>query len=236
MAMRSIHTMNNLIKEFDKLFQLNRLRQTGKYLIISLLCVLCYNEGYSQEKTKTTPPNSSKYSIDQAFWIESSKNKTLRENGGKGFLCPYKFPDAQDAIGLFRDYSTSINSVYTIVDINNSLNKRQQLKGAVKFSGSDIAHVKDTLIIATHYSKTKEALFIDNGIVPDHANVVKIYESSSQFEPFHIDIPKRVHDDSLRYLVIQLIMKSGSKDSFYYGQSSAVLEDIHFIETALKNN
>lgn len=208
-----------------------------KCLITHLVVLLCGNLVFSQNIRKV---NKLEHNIvlDDSVWIESNRNIEIRKHRGVGFFHPYNLPDADnDALALFRTYSTPINTGFAILEVSNTIKDLRTLKGRVKFSGSDIDQTQDTLIIATSYSKTKDSLLIANlnkGLVSDNADVVKISEPLAQFESFHINLSESNNNEERKYLIIQIIIKSGSDDNYYYGISNAVIDNLHFTNSPRK--
>ena len=207
-------------------------RKPLKWLIAPLVILLCGSFGLSQSIPRAKNLTY-EIVICDSVWVESNKNIEMRKHQGIGFFYPYNLPDAENsALALFRTYQTPINCGYNILEVDDNNKSVKRLMGKIKFSGSDIDQTKDTLIIATYYSKTKNALLLANlngGLVPIKANLVKISEPLAQFESFHIDLLQSINDEERKYLIIQLIIKSGSNDSFYYGNSNAVIDDFYFI-------
>ena len=203
------------------------------WLIASLVIVLGGNFGLSQtllEVDRLPIPLSSVDSV----WIESNRNIDIRKQGGVGFFYPYELPDAvNDALDLFRTYSTPLNTGFTIIEVDSSFKNLKKLSGRIKFSGSDIDQTQDTLLIATYYSKTKNQIVMANlneGLLPANAAVVKISDPLAQFEYFIINLPESDIKQERNYLIIQLLLKSGSDDNYYYGNSNAVIDNLHFID------
>ncbi|WP_394746735.1 hypothetical protein [Spongiimicrobium salis] len=165
-----------------------------------------------------------KYNYDLPVgWKEHQKNEASRQGDGSGFVYKYDLPDANgNALALHRTYSAETNTIITSFSIpENKENLR--LVGRYKFSGSDIDTAKDTLRIAVFSSK-KSIDDIPNTL-PKNATVLNIAEPEAQFEWFHLDI-NEIQKNNYVTIVIQLI--SGSDDSYYWGQSNAVLDDLKF--------
>jgi len=125
-----------------------------------------------------------------------------------------------------------MNTGFTIIEVDSSIKILKSLRGRIKFSGSDIAQTQDTLLIATHYSKTKNQTALANlnkGLIPENAAVVKISDPLAQFESFHMNLSEPDNNEDRKYMIIQLILKSGSDDNYYYGKSNAVIDNLHFM-------
>ena len=199
----------------------------AKWIIAFLIGILCGHLALSQS-----------VKMDQTLWIESDKNVKLRENDGVGFLYPYNLPDAHGkAIALFRSYETPINTGFSIVEIKTLDMMPKAVKGRIKFSGSDIERTTDTLFITAFYSNTKNASLISSlneGRIPTSAAVLIISEPLAQFEFYRLDLSQAIPKEEQKYLIVQLIIKSGSDDSYYYGNSNAVIDNLRLI--AAKNS
>ncbi|TXN36112.1 hypothetical protein FVB32_16270 [Flagellimonas hymeniacidonis] len=206
-------------------------------LIIPLTTLLYCNLGLSQNKLLAEHKLSTSDNANDITWIESHRNIELRKNKEIPFFYPYDFPDAKrDALALFRTYSTPLNNGFAIIRVASKGWAPRKLMGRAKFSGSDIDQTKDTLIIAAYYSKI-DSLSIANlnkGLIPDKADVIKLSEPLAQFEPFYIPLSEPIKAVEKKYLIIQLIIKSGSDDNYYYGTSNAVVDNIHFNEENTK--
>jgi len=207
-------------------------RKLFGWIIAPLVTLLCGSFGLSQSIPRESDPTQ-EIVIDDIVWMESNRNIEIRKHEGVGFFYPYNLPDAKNnALALFRTYRTPVNNGYAIIEVDDTNRNVEKLLGRIKFSGSDIDQAKDTLIIATYYSKTNDALLLSNlneGVVPDRANLVKISEPLAQFEYFRIPMQDCINEEERKFLIIQLILKSGSDDSFYYGNSNAAIDDLHYI-------
>ncbi len=214
-----------------------RLKKALQGLIIPLTTLLYCNSGLSQNKLLAEHKLSTSDNTNDITWIESHRNIELRKNKEIPFFYPYDFPDAKrNAWALFRTYRTPLNNGFAIIEVANKSGNLKTLKGRAKFSGSDIDRTKDTLIIAAYYSKI-DSLSIANlnkGLIPDKADVIKLSEPLAQFEPFYIPLSEPIKAVEKKYLIIQLIIKSGSDDNYYYGTSNAVVDNIHFNEENTK--
>lgn len=208
------------------------MKKVLKGLIATLIILLCGNLGLSQNRVPVVNKLSLSRITNDINWIESNRNIELRKNKEVPFFYPYDFPDANPgALALFRTYSTPVNTGFAIIEADEASRELNTLKGRAKFSGSDIDQTKDTLIIATYYSKTKDSLLIANlneGLIPEKADVIKISEPLAQFEPFYLPLSAPINVAEQKYLIIQLIIKSGSDDNYYYGTSNAVIDSLHF--------
>lgn len=210
------------------------MKKVLKRLIAPLVILLCGNLGLSQNIMTVENKLSLSSITNDIIWTESNRNIELRKNKEVPFFYPYDLPDANlGALALFRTYSTPLNNGFAIIEVDNANGNLKTLAGRAKFSGSDIDQTKDTLIIAAYYSKTKDSLLMANlnkGLIPNKADVLKISEPLAQFESFYIHLSKSINDEEQKYLIIQLILKSGSDDSYYYGESNAVVDDLNFVK------
>ena len=204
-------------------------RNPINWLIASVVILLGGNFGLSQGLKENKLPI--RLTSDDSVWIESNRNIEIRKDGGVGFFYPYNLPDADNgALALFRTYTTPINTGFTIIELDSSIENPKSLSGRIKFSGSDIDQTQDTLLIATYYSKTENQLVLANlneGLIPENADVVKISDPLAQFESFHMNLSEPNNEEDRKYLIIQLILKSGSDDNYYYGRSNAVIDNLH---------
>ncbi|WP_405207345.1 hypothetical protein [Aquimarina sp. LLG6339-5] len=157
-------------------------------------------------------------------WKEHQKNNALRQTDRQGFAYKYDVPDANgNALALYRAYYTQTNTILTSFLIpENQENLR--LVGRYKFSGSDIDAAKDTLRITVFSSKN----LVDDtpDALPENAAMLNMSTPEAQFEWFHLDI-NNIQKNNYVTIVIQLI--SGSDDSYYWGNSNAVLDDLKFV-------
>jgi hypothetical protein len=173
--------------------------------------------------------------LNNSMWVESNRNIEIRKHGGIGFFYPYNLPDAnREALALFRTNSIPINTGFAIIEIDDAIKNLKTLKGRIKFSGSDIDQTQDTLIITAFYSKAKDSLVLKNlhkGHISDAATMVKISKPLAQFESFQINLPESNTTKEQKYLIIQLLIKSGSDDDFYYGISNAIIDDFRLVST-----
>ncbi|WP_159092249.1 hypothetical protein [Aquimarina sp. Aq107] len=158
-------------------------------------------------------------------WKEHEKNNSRRQVDGQGFAYKYDVPDANgNALVLYREYYAQTNTIFTSFCIpENKENLR--LVGRYKFSGSDIDTAKDTLRITVFSSENS----IENTpeTLPEDVTALNISTPKAQFEWFHIDI-NNIQKNNYITIVIQLI--SGSDDSYYWGHSNAVLDDLKFVD------
>ncbi len=157
-------------------------------------------------------------------WKEHPKNEVSRLDDGHGFAYKYYLPDAnENALALHRTYDAQANSIITSFPIPQN-KKNLRLVGRYKFSGSDIDTAKDTLRIAVFSSESS----MDETpiILPEKATILNITKPEAQFEWFHLDI-NEIPKGNYLTIVIQII--SGSDDSYYWGQSNAVIDDLKFI-------
>jgi len=208
------------------------MKKTLKSLIVHSVILVYGNLGLSQNILPVEDKLLLSSITNDIIWTESNRNIELRKNKEVPFFYPYDFPDAnQGALALFRTYSTPLNNGFTIIEVDTTRGNRKTLAGRAKFSGSDIDQTKDTLIIAAYYSKTKDSLLIANlnrGLIPYDADVLKISEPLAQFEPFYVPLSAPVNVAEQKYFIVQLIIKSGSDDNYYYGTSNAVIDNLHF--------
>ncbi len=210
------------------------MKQKNKWFIRLLFAIsLSVNIGFSQHAQKKIKSEQA-IVLNDSVWIESTRNIEIRKHGGVGFLYPYKLPDAnKQGLALFRTNSTAINTGFTIIEVDDTNKHLKTLQGRIKFSGSDIEQTQDTLIIAAYYSTTKDVLVLANlhkGQVAENAAVMKIWKPLAQFESFQMNLPEATMK-AQKYLMIQLILKSGSDDNFYYGVSNAVIDDFRLVST-----
>lgn len=213
------------------------MKKIVKKLIAPFVALVYYNLALSQVMPKESELSLNIIS-DDFFWTESSKNVEYRKHGDIGFFYPYDLPDAHgEALALFRAYNTPINSGLSIIAIDNPNKSLKAIKDRAKFSGSDIDQTKDTLIIAAHYVKSTDSLLIANlnkGLIPDRAALLKLSEPLAQFGSFYLNLAAPINIAKEKYMVIQLIIKSGSDDNYYYGKSNAVIDHLHF--SSVTNN
>lgn len=95
-------------------------------------------------------------------------------------------------------------------------------------SGSDIDQTKDTLIIAvSKYKKQSKAEIerFDTGQIEKNDFYHVYTEPQTQFQGFDINLSNlKIRNDEC--LAIQFIIKSGSDESYYYGISDAVVDNL----------
>ncbi|MCM4173798.1 hypothetical protein DHD32_20190 [Arenibacter sp. TNZ] len=206
--------------------------------LIALMALLIF---VNRALAQSTKPNHTKSTIENNInnsisfikiidhWNESSKNEEYRKNDGLGFLYEYNLPDAQGiSYALFRTYKGNMNNGYIRLDISKFSNTLISLNGRYKFSGSDIDQAKDTLIIAiSKYNKesNSELKRFDDGQITENDFYEMYSDPQAQFQNFHINLNNLYIRDN-EFLAIQFIIKSGSDDSFYYGTSNAVIDNL----------
>ncbi|NER17294.1 hypothetical protein [Spongiivirga citrea] len=198
-------------------------------LIVFILCaslevtaqIKVPNGNFNQFETIST--NKHVYDVPKG-WKEHQKNDAWRQDNGRGFAYKYDLPDANgNALALHREYFVQTNAILTSFLIpENKENLR--LVGRYKFSGSDIDTAKDTLCITVFSSERPIKTVSDT--LPEKAVALNITTPKAQFEWFHLDVNKIQKNN---YLTIIIQLKSGSDDSYYWGQSNAVLDDLKFI-------
>ena len=163
-------------------------------------------------------------------WKEHPKNTKWRQRDGHGFAYKYQLPDANGtALALFRGSSlshvTERNTIYTYFKTNVD-GERTRLVGRYKFSGSDIEGAKDTLAISVLISKKPLDDWFED--FPKETKTIKLHVSQAKFDNFYLDVGA-IEKDSYVTIAIQLI--SGSDDSYYFGYSHAVLDDLKFVKS-----
>ncbi len=163
-------------------------------------------------------------------WKEHKKNTKWRQRDGHGFAYKYQLPDANGtALALFRGSSlshvTERNTIYTNFKINAD-GERTRLVGHYKFSGSDIEGAKDTLAISVLISKKPLDDWLED--FPKETKTIKLHVPQAKFNNFYLDVGA-IEKDSYVTIAVQLI--SGSDDSYYYGYSHAVLDDLRFVKS-----
>ena len=163
-------------------------------------------------------------------WKEHSKNTKWRQRDGHGFAYKYQLPDANgNALALFRGSSlshiTERNTLYTHFK-SEVYGERLRLVGRYKFSGSDIEGTKDTLAISVFLSKKPFEDFLED--FPKATKTIKLHVPQATFNNFHLDVGS-IEKDS--YVTITIQLRSGSKESYYYGYSHAVMDDFRFVES-----
>ena len=157
-------------------------------------------------------------------WKEHQKNDAWRQDDGRGFAYKYDLPDTNgSALAIHRTYSAQTNAILTSFLIpENKENLR--LVGRYKFSGSDIDTAKDTLRVSVFSTERPISNTLDT--LPENTSVLDITNPEAQFEWFHFDINEIQKN---KYLTIAIQLISGSDDSYYWGQSNAVLDDLKII-------
>lgn len=207
------------------------MKENVRSLIVFLAILFTTNLTFSQNTLKES---KFQISLSDSVWIESNINMEIRNHRSLGFFDLNELPGNDNkGLVIFRTYRTSINSGFTIIELNDSIQALKTLKGKVKFSGSDIDQTQDTLIIAAYYSKTKDSLLVANlnkGLISENAVLERISEPLVQFEHFQINLSKSHEDEERKFLIIQLIIKSGSDDNFYYGISDAVIDNLYLTQ------
>lgn len=207
------------------------------WLIAPMALLLCVNITLAQGNMSKIDMGSIRKTINDSIleariipiWNDSSKNEDYRKNDGTGFSYEYKLPDAWGiSYALYRSYKGSLNNGFILLEISELSNTLINIRGRYKFSGSDIDQTSDTLIIAvSKYKKQsrEEIERFDNGQINDN-DFYRVYtEPQTQFQGFSIDSKNlNIRDDE--YLAIQFIIKSGSDDSYYYGNSNAVIDNL----------
>ncbi|MBW1294965.1 hypothetical protein [Aquimarina litoralis] len=169
------------------------------------------------------------YSQDQEYeipvgWREHPRNEEWRQSYGEVFAYKYELPDAnKNALALHRGYLAQSNEILTSFLVPAHM-EDLQLIGRYKFSGSDIDRAEDVLRIIVISSEKVIHMISDTHL--EDANILNITTPKAQFNRFHLDIDK-IQKNTYVTIVIQLI--SGSDDSFYWGQSNAVLDDLKFV-------
>jgi len=198
-------------------------------IIILILCaslemvaqIKVPNGGFNEFETITA--NNQAYNVPVG-WKEHQKNDAYRQDEGHGFAYKYSLLDGNgNALALHRTYSAQTNTILTSFSIPEN-KKKLRLVGRYKFSGSDIDTAKDTLRITVFSSE----MSIDDtpNALPENATVLNITTPEAQFKWFYLDINETKKNNYLT-IVIQLI--SGSDDSYYWGESNAVLDDLKFV-------
>lgn len=161
-------------------------------------------------------------------WKEHSKNTLWRLEDGHGFAYKYELPDANgSALALHRGSSlshiTETNKIFTSFLVpENKENVR--LVGHYKFSGSDIDQTNDTLRIIVFSSEKPVSSIPDE--FPKNTKALDISKPQAQFDWFHLDVGEIKGNN---YLTIVIQLKSGSDDSYYWGYSNAVIDDLKFV-------
>lgn len=183
------------------------------------------NGGFNQFETISS--NKQVYDVPVG-WKEHRKNKTWRSVDGHGFAYKYDLPDANgNAVALHRSSSgshiTETNALFSSF-LNAENHKNLRLLGRYKFSGSDIEETIDTLKIVA-FSTSRQLTYIPDEL-PKNASVLDLTLPASQFEWFHLDVGEIKKGN---YLTIVIQLNSGSDDSYYWGQSNAVLDDLKLI-------
>lgn len=206
------------------------------WLIAPMAFSLCVNITLAQGNMSKIDMGSIKTINDSILeaqiipiWNDSSKNEEYRKNNGTGFSYEYKLPDAWGiSYALYRGYKGSLNNGFILLDLSELSNTIINIRGRFKFSGSDIDQTKDTLTIAvSKYKKQsrEEIERFDNGQINENDFYRVITEPRTQFQGFNINLDNlNIREDE--YLAIQFIIKSGSDDSYYYGTSDAVIDNL----------
>lgn len=157
-------------------------------------------------------------------WKEHPKNEQWRQSYGEGFAYKYELPDANGtALALHRAYLAQTNEIMNSFFVTENI-QHLQLTGRYKFSGSDIDEAEDVLRIIVISSEKVIQRISDNDL--EDAHILNITTPKAQFDKFHLEIDK-IQKNTYVTIAIQLI--SGSDDSFYWGQSNAVLDDLKFV-------
>lgn len=183
------------------------------------------NGDFNQFETITTDKHA--YDVPKG-WKEHQKNSAWRLEDGHGFAYKYDLPDANgNALALHRGSSgfhiTKTNEIFNSFLISEN-HKNIRLVGRYKFSGSDIEQTNDSLRIIV-FSTPKELKSVPDKM-PKNATAVNLVIPASQFEWFHLDVGEIKKEN---YLTIVIQLNSGSDDSYYWGQSNAVLDDLKFV-------
>ncbi|MGY3794898.1 hypothetical protein [Aquimarina sp. 433] len=157
-------------------------------------------------------------------WKEHPKNERWRQTYNEGFAYKYELPDAnRTALALHREYLAQTNEIMTSFFVTENF-EYLQLTGRYKFSGSDIDEAEDVLRIIVISSEKMIHTISDKDL--EDAHILDITTPNAQFDRFYLEIDE-IHKNAYVTIAIQLI--SGSDDSFYWGQSNAVLDDLKFI-------
>lgn len=179
------------------------------------------NSDFNQFKTIQSKNN--RYHLPEE-WKEHKKNDSWRRDDGRGFAYKYNLPDANgNALALHREYFAETNTILTSFLITEN-KENLRLVGRYKFSGSDIDTTKDTLRVTVFSTERPMSNTLD--IFPENISILDITNPEAQFEWFHLDI-NEIQKNKYLTIVIQLI--SGSDDSYYWGQSNTVLDDLKIV-------
>lgn len=65
--------------------------------------------------------------------------------------------------------------------------------------------------------------------LPGDTKALQFTHPIANYDTFNFELPQKITNHEKGFIVIQFIIKSGSDDSFYYGNSNAIFEDLHFI-------
>lgn len=157
-------------------------------------------------------------------WKEHPQNELWRQSYNEGFAYKYELPDANGtALALHRGYLAQTNEILTNFFVTENI-EHLQLMGRYKFSGSDIDEAEDVLRIIVISSEKMIQKISDKDL--EDAHILDITTPKAQFDRFYLEIDE-IQKNMYVTIAIQLI--SGSDDSFYWGQSNAVLDDLKFV-------
>jgi len=212
-------------------------QNTISWLIAPMAFLLCVNMVLAQGIMSEIDTSSIKTTIDDSIveaqiipvWNNSSKNDEYRKNEGTGFFYEYNLPDAWGiSYALYRSYKGSLNNGYILLDLSELSSTIKNICGRYKFSGSDIDQTEDTLIIAVSKYKKQSRTEIEkfDNCQLGKNDFYRLYtEPQTQFQVFSINLDNlNIKEDE--YLAIQFILKSGSDDNYYFGESDAVVDNL----------
>jgi len=124
---------------------------------------------------------------------------------------------------MYREDLAHSNELLTSFFVTSNF-EHLQLTGRYKFSGSDIDEAEDVLRIIVISSEKMIHTISDKDL--EDAHILDITTPKAQFDRFYLEIDE-IQKNAYVTIAIQLI--SGSDDSFYWGQSNAVLDDLKFV-------